>query len=302
MGESGARADALGHMNVPMVAEKRQKLWGRWRSWRAPSESPRQLVPAGARPTGAALRVVSYNIHKGWGPFNRHLTIAEMREALHALAPDLLLLQEVQGAHLGHAQRHPLWPAQPQHHYLGAEHWPERIYGGNLFHELGHHGNAVLSRFPVQDWANHDVSAHRWERRGILHCAMVLPHGHCLHVFCVHMGLRARWRRMQLERLRELIAGVPPRSPIVVGGDFNDWGREAEELLAAPLGLEDAFAAVGRRAPPRTYPARGLAFGRLDRLYVRGCEVHAAQVPRGRPWSHLSDHLPLVVDLALEGG
>ncbi|MDK2797524.1 MAG: hypothetical protein PWQ19_1074, partial [Tepidiphilus sp.] len=82
MGESGARADALGHMNVPMIAEKRQKLWGRWRSWRAPLEDPRQLVPAGARQAGVALRVVSYNIHKGWGPFNRHLTIAEMREAL----------------------------------------------------------------------------------------------------------------------------------------------------------------------------------------------------------------------------
>ena len=225
MGENRTRADALGHMNVPMVAEKRQKLWGRWRSWRAPLEDPRQLVPAGARQAGVALRVVSYNIHKGWGPFNRHLTIAEMREALHGLDPDLVLLQEVQGVHIGHALRHAHWPAQPQHHYLGAEHWPERIYGGNLFHELGHHGNAVLSRFPVQDWANHDVSAHRWERRGILHCAMVLPHGLCLHVFCVHLGRRARWRRMQLERLRELSAGLPPRSPIVVGGDFNDWGR-----------------------------------------------------------------------------
>jgi len=87
MGESGARADALGHMNVPMIAEKRQKLWGRWRSWRAPLEDPRQLVPAGARQAGVALRVVSYNIHKGWGPFNRHLTIAEMREALRDVGP-----------------------------------------------------------------------------------------------------------------------------------------------------------------------------------------------------------------------
>lgn len=295
MGESGAGADALGHMNVPMVVEKRQKLWGRWRSWLAPSENPRHLIPA-----GAALRVVSYNIHKGWGPLNRHLTIAEMREALHGLDPDLVLLQEVQGVHIGHALRHAHWPAQPQHHYLGAERWPERIYGGNRFHELGHHGNAVLSRFPVQDWANHDVSAHRWESRGILHCAFSLPNGVVLHVFCVHLGLRAHWRRQQLERLRELIAALPPRSPVVVGGDFNDWGRAAEELLALPLGLQDAFTAAGRRAPPRTYPARGLAIGRLDRLYVRGGTVHEAHVLRGRPWSRLSDHLPLVVDLDLD--
>jgi len=296
MGENRARADAGGNLSRP---GKKQRPWWR-RLRRRPAAHPLPSREPAPSPTVCRLRIVSYNIHKGWGPFNRRLTIAEMREALHALGPDLVLLQEVQGVHLGHAQRHPQWPAQPQYQFLADERLPERIYGGNRFHELGHHGNAVLSRFPVQDWANHDVSAHRWESRGILHCAFSLPNGVILHVFCVHLGLRAHWRRQQLERLRELIAALPPQVPVVVGGDFNDWGREAEEFLALPLGLQDAFTATGRRAPPRTYPARGLAIGRLDRLYVRGGTVRAARVLRGRPWSHLSDHLPLWIEFDVE--
>jgi endonuclease/exonuclease/phosphatase family metal-dependent hydrolase len=38
---------------------------------------------------------------------------------------------------------------------------------------------------------------------------------------------------------------------------------------------------------------------RLDRIYQRGFAVNKAQVLRGRPWSLLSDHAPIVVDVEL---
>jgi endonuclease/exonuclease/phosphatase family metal-dependent hydrolase len=45
-----------------------------------------------------------------------------------------------------------------------------------------------------------------------------------------------------------------------------------------------------------TYPS-ALPILRLDRIYVRGFKVAAAQVHRGKPWSMLSDHLALSADL-----
>lgn len=52
------------------------------------------------------------------------------------------------------------------------------------------------------------------------------------------------------------------------------------------------------RRPPRTFPAKFPMF-RLDRIYQRGFAVHRAQVLRGRPWTILSDHAPILADMEL---
>jgi endonuclease/exonuclease/phosphatase family metal-dependent hydrolase len=36
----------------------------------------------------------------------------------------------------------------------------------------------------------------------------------------------------------------------------------------------------------------------LDRVYVRGLRGLHSEVPRGAMWTRLSDHLPLLVELA----
>jgi endonuclease/exonuclease/phosphatase family metal-dependent hydrolase len=50
--------------------------------------------------------------------------------------------------------------------------------------------------------------------------------------------------------------------------------------------------------PPRTFPAVFPWF-RLDRIYQRGFGVRSARVLRGRAWSKLSDHAPLLAELEL---
>ena len=47
--------------------------------------------------------VATYNIHKGFTQLNRRMVIHELRERLHGLSADILLLQEVVGVHRGHA-------------------------------------------------------------------------------------------------------------------------------------------------------------------------------------------------------
>ena len=118
----------------------------------------------------SSLRICTYNIHKGFSQFNRRLAIHDLRDRLRLLGADVVFLQEVQGMHLRHARRHVDWPEQPQHEFLARDVWQQTAYGGNAIYDHGHHGNAILSRHPILSQANQDVSDHRFESRGLLHC------------------------------------------------------------------------------------------------------------------------------------
>ncbi len=243
------------------------------------------------------LRICTYNIHKGFSQFNRRLVIHDLRERLHALDADIVFLQEVQGMHRQHAQRHAEWPAIPQHHFLAEGMWLDSAYGGNAIYDHGHHGNAILSRFPIVSTANQDVSDHRFERRGLLHCEIELPgESRPLHAVCVHLGLFAGSRRRQMEALCErmqVLAGDD--APIIIAGDFNDWRNHADRLLARRLGLQEVFCG-GRGRPARSFPS-SLPVFRLDRIYVRGFDIHRAEAHFGGPWARISDHAALTTTL-----
>lgn len=240
----------------------------------------------------APLRIVTLNMHKGLSQFNRRMVIHELREGLNRLEPDLVFLQEVQGLNERHALRFATWPSAPQHEYLKQDGW-EYAYGRNRVHHYGHYGNAVLSRFPIVSTENVDVSSHRFERRGLLHCELAVPGWQRgLHCICVHLSLLERGRRRQLDAIVERLSDVAARGqPIVVAGDFNDWRQRATRVLEERLGLHEVTAIYGRR-PARTFPSL-LPVLRLDRIYVRGFSVVEASVHVGAPWSLLSDHLAL---------
>jgi len=242
------------------------------------------------------LTVVTYNIHKGFSALNRRLVVHEIRERLHALAPDVVFLQEVQGAHLRHSRRHVTWPEASQHQFLAHE-GGHSVYGMNASYQDGHHGNAIVSRYPILKSENVDISHHAMESRGLLHCEMEVPGwAEPLHCINVHLGLWGRSRRFQLEWLCERIReSVPEHSPVVVAGDFNDWRGTATAVLQRELGLSEVFeSSMGRHA--RSFPAR-LPFLSLDRIYVRGLKVGATQRLAEGAWSRLSDHAALAARL-----
>jgi endonuclease/exonuclease/phosphatase family metal-dependent hydrolase len=245
---------------------------------------------------GARLRVVTLNIHKGLSQFNRRLVIHELREGLRALDPDVVFLQEVQGLNQRFALRFAGCPIDPQHAYLAGEEW-EHVYGCNAVYDHGHHGNAILSRFGFVSFENEDVSSHRYERRGLLHSVVAVPGWRRnLHCVCVHLSLHERGRNRQLEAISGRLEELASRDlPIIIAGDFNDWRQRASAILERRLGMtEVSVAHYGR--PLATYPS-ALPLLKLDRIYVRGFKVAAAQVHRGKPWSMLSDHLAVSADL-----
>ncbi len=245
------------------------------------------------------LHVATFNIHKGFSQFNRRMMVHELRERLRHLNPDIAFLQEVQGLHLGHAENHRNWPSSPQHEFLAEDVW-QAAYGGNMVYDHGHHGNAILSRFPILDAHNQDVTHLQFERRGLLHCRIQLPNGPAAHCVCVHLSLFGHSRRRQMAALADYIdAQAASDAPLIIAGDFNDWRNRAGDQLAASLGLQEVFSGQGGR-PVRSFPAAMPMF-RLDRIYVRGFAIRQTEVLFGPPWSSISDHAALSAHLMLHG-
>ncbi len=244
-----------------------------------------------------SIRVATLNIHKGLSQFNRRMVIHELQEGLRALGPDLVFLQEVQGVNERHERRFATWPLAPQHEFLAGADW-RHAYGRTAVYDHGHHGNAILSRFPILSVQNEDVSDHRFERRGLLHCVVTVPGWRRnLHCVCVHLSLHERGRRRQLDAISGRLEELASRAlPIIVAGDFNDWRQRASAILERRLGMTEVSVARHGRAA-RTYPSLMPLF-RLDRIYVRGFRVVSSRVHRGAPWSLLSDHLAVSAELA----
>lgn len=242
------------------------------------------------------LSIATYNIHKGFSQFNRRFVLHELRERLRELNADIVFLQEVQGAH-SRVRHHDA--EHPQHEFLAHEIWPHHAYGKNSVYDAGHHGNAILSRFPISSSINHDISAHRFESRGLLHCKLRLPNiNKELHCLCVHLGLSTRGRKLQFNVLvKHIQQYVPADEPLIIAGDFNDWNNRAHLQLAKELDLHEVFESWGgalARSFPVSFPVL-----RLDRIYVRGLLVNAAAVHAKAPWNKISDHAALSARLSL---
>ena len=242
------------------------------------------------------LKVLSYNIHKGLSALNRKQVLHGIREAIRSVNPDLVLMQEVLGAHTKHSKRFATWPTESQFEFLADSLWRHHAYGKNAVYDAGHHGNAVLSKYPIKAWRNIDVSVNRFEQRGILHCIVDAPPpvGE-LHGMCVHLGLTGEQRNRQVANLERLVrAGVPHAAPLLVAGDFNDWSVRASRRLERELHMQEVFEALNGR-PARTFPAR-LPLLMLDRIYCRGIQIVTGSVLFGRPWNTLSDHAALYAE------
>ena len=239
------------------------------------------------------LRIATYNIHKGvqgLGPAKR-LEIHNLVHAVEQFDADLVCLQEVRSHHRKLARHFPGWPEQGQADYLLPEGY-EAVYRTNALTRHGEHGNALLSRWPVVSTGHEDVSDHRFEQRGLLH-VVVRVEGKAVHVIVVHLGLLAASRDRQIQRMGHYLAReVPADERLVVAGDFNDWG----DRLHQPMADLDLRTFEGIRLA--TFPSR-LPVLHLDRIYTRGLKPLHAQVPRGRAWARMSDHLPLIAEFAL---
>lgn len=246
-----------------------------------------------------SFKVLTVNIHKGFTFFNRKFILNELREAVRSVGADVVFLQEVTGSHIKHAEKFDNYTEEPHYEFLADAIWPQFAYGRNAVYTNGHHGNAVLSKFPIVRHENRDISIRGPERRGMLHCELQVPgRSRTIHAICVHLGLVESHRTQQMKMLGDLVSKeIPARAPVVVAGDFNDWRRRAHAQLAHSANLREVFVHANGQAA-RTFPAR-MPLLQLDRIYVRNTAGHSPIALPAKPWSHLSDHAPLAAHIRL---
>jgi endonuclease/exonuclease/phosphatase family metal-dependent hydrolase len=157
--------------------------------------------------------------------------------------------------------------------------------------------NEILSRYPLIESSNVDLSIRWKKKRSALHGVIRVRHDdvdRTIHLFNMHLGLARFERRIQLQKFMDChpFAHLHTDTPIIVGGDLNDvYGGLGKDLEPA------GFRGIAKR--PLTFPAWGPVRS-LDAIFVRGmvdflklsrCDSQLAR--------RASDHRPLVADLQL---
>jgi endonuclease/exonuclease/phosphatase family metal-dependent hydrolase len=233
------------------------------------------------------LRIVTYNIHRGRG-LDRRTRPERIADVLRPLEADIIALQEVigpSGTSPGHAEI--IGAALAMGWIMG----PVRELRGHQF------GNMILSRFPMWNHVQHDLSWQTCEPRGCQRVAVDVGTG-TLHVYNAHLGTALLERRYQATKLGAWVDDRRVSSPKILLGDFNEWSRAlATDILAQRLNSIDLFPFLKRR---RTYPGF-FPLLHLDHIYYEGAiTVRDVSLPRTRLAKLASDHLPLIADITVK--
>ena len=233
-----------------------------------------------------SLRIATYNVHRCRGLDGRTRP-DRIIDVIRFIDADIVALQEVVGSGPkggGHAEE------------IGAAlgmGWvmaPARQLRGH------HFGNAVLSRHPIVNHLEHDLSWKTCEARRLQRVDVHVGHS-TLHVYNVHLGTAILERRHQAQKLANIVSDKHVAGPKIVLGDFNEWMRGlATTLLSEKLNSVDLRSFLKRR---RTYPGV-FPFLHLDHIYYAGkVEVVGIELPRNRLALVASDHLPLVANIEI---
>lgn len=162
------------------------------------------------------LRVLSYNIHHGEGVDGK-LDLPRIAEVIKSVQPDLVALQEVdRGTQRTNRVDQPAELAR----LTGLN----VAFGGNIIHQGGDYGNAVLSRLPIRRYKNHLLpSLDGGEQRGVLEVEVEMPDGGGMLLLATHFDHRRddRERLASAQAINDLLA-ERTNGPAVLAGDLND--------------------------------------------------------------------------------
>jgi len=260
------------------------------------------------------IKVCSYNIHKGFCAANRKYLLERLRQAIRIVHADIFFLQEVVGENHRMARRVSDWNLEAQFEYLADSVWQHYSYGKNAVYDHGHHGNAILSKYPIEQWENINLSQKvPFSHRGALHSVVTNANsGSKLHLFCVHLGLISRERKLQAHLLIDAVNKLTGENDaVVIAGDFNDWNHRITPVLERELGVREIHCTRQRSTfnfprsykhfksniSPPTFPARFPMLS-VDRIYYRNLNLENSKVLKGEPWNSLSDHCALFAEFS----
>lgn len=216
--------------------------------------------------------------------------------ALQETDADIVFLQEVVGENENHSKKIKTW-TNFQYEFISDGKWNNYAYGKNATYSYRHHGNAILSKYPITAWEQIDVSLNRFEQRGILFCSIQLP-AKLVHAYCIHLNLLHKDRKKQYQIiLDEIKKRSNDDQPIIIAGDFNDWNRKASNFFEEHNFSEGHKKLYTQYA--KTFPSFFPIF-KLDRIYLKNISPIHSSVLNCTPWKFLSDHSPLFMEIKVE--
>jgi endonuclease/exonuclease/phosphatase family metal-dependent hydrolase len=226
------------------------------------------------------LRIATYNLHSGIG-IDRRFRPQRILDVIAELDADIIALQEVLSPVFG-CDMHEHLRRETGFHLAALT--TMQLAGGTF-------GNAVLSRWPILERADHDLTIGSHEPRGALD--LIIGRGtQRLRVIATHLGLRSAERSLQIARILE-IARANPDFPTVLVGDLNVRRARGRELAACIEYFGDAPA-------PCTFPSIAPVLS-LDRIFVSpSVKLLSIEANRSRRARIASDHLPLVATIELQ--
>lgn len=254
------------------------------------SASPAEARRRPERP----LRVATFNIHHGAG-LDGLVDLERIAVVVDQTDAEVVGLQEVD-RHFGERSN-----------FVDQATWLARrlrmrvVFGANLdFDPLTpgaprrQYGTAILSRYRIHEWRNTLLPRPEGgEQRGLLE-ATISVRGARVRVFNTHLQHTSQVERLaQIQLIREVLTTT--RESVVLLGDLNAT-PETPEIAAITEDLADAWAQAGV-GDGFTYDA-ATPHARID--YVLSSPDVVARTAAVVA-TDASDHLPVVVDLALPG-
>ena len=236
----------------------------------------------------AKLRAATYNIHKCVG-IDRRYSPERIVDVLQEMDADVIALQEV----VCHSN---LRDRDHQARYIAERLEMNFCVGENRQHNGGDYGNATLSRFPIKEFRNYDITVMRREPRGCLMTSIEHSQTAAFQFLNLHMGTSYFERRQQVHRLMNTQALSLPElhGRRIIAGDFNEWTTGlTTKLLKAKYKCVDSKLHLGTT---RTFPGI-MPLVHLDHIYFdSGFDLVGAAVHKSRTALFASDHLPIVAE------
>lgn len=241
------------------------------------------------------LNILTYNIHKGFNWNNSRLMLNDIRQMVRSTNADLVFLQEVVGENKLLEEKRNDWIKVPQYEFLADSIWSDFAYAKNAVYDQRHHGNVILSKYPITKWEQIPISTNKYEQRGVLFCEIKISEEKTIHAYCVHLDLTPKGRILQYQKLIEIInTRSPKETPLLIAGDFNDWDQKACYSLEEKLQIEECFKRLNGNYA-KTFPVF-LPVLALDRLYSRHYRPLKGEILKNALWRKLSDHAALYVE------
>ena len=195
---------------------------------------------------GLPVRVMSYNLHQGFDVHGRH-GMEAMARVIEAESPDIVALQEVsRGWAVNGSVDMLVWLSQRLEMDYAWGPATDAVWG-----------NAVLSRFPIAEYQNHEMPNNDTIRldRAFLTAKIDLGGGEVLDVVATHFHAGDGDSAVRVPQARAVLEAVDGSRTTVLLGDLNAVTGDPEILLIAGAGLRDAFVAAGTTGDGFTSPS-----------------------------------------------